>query len=47
MTVEDALAFFAGSPEVVRSLAPLAAVGLGYCGSASRCRRSRAARHSG
>ena len=30
MTVEDALAFFAGSPEVVRSLAPLAAVGLGY-----------------
>ena len=30
MTVEDALAFFAGSPEVVRSLTPLAAVGLGY-----------------
>ena len=30
MTVEDALAFFARSPEVVRSLAPLAAVGLGY-----------------
>ena len=30
MTVDDALAFFAGSPEVVRPLAPLAAVGLGY-----------------
>ena len=30
MTVDDALAFFAGSPEVVRLLAPLAAVGLGY-----------------
>jgi len=30
MTVDDALTFFAGSPEVVRPLAPLAAVGLGY-----------------
>ena len=30
MTVDDALAFFAGSPDVVRPLAPLAAVGLGY-----------------
>ena len=30
MTADDALAFFAGSPEVVRPLAPLAAVGLGY-----------------
>ena len=30
MTVDDALAFFAASPEVVRPLAPLAAVGLGY-----------------
>ena len=30
MTVEDALAFFAESPDIVRSLAPLAAVGLGY-----------------
>ena len=30
MTVEDALDFFAGDPGVVRALAPLAAVGLGY-----------------
>ena len=30
LTVDDALAFFAGSPGVVRPLAPLAAVGLGY-----------------
>ena len=30
MTVDDALAFFAGSPDVVRPLTPLAAVGLGY-----------------
>ena len=30
MTVDDALVFFAGSPDVVRPLAPLAAVGLGY-----------------
>ena len=30
MTVDDALAFFAASPDVVRPLAPLAAVGLGY-----------------
>ncbi len=30
MTVADALAFFAGEPEVVRALEPLAAVGLGY-----------------
>ena len=30
MTVDDALAFFAGSPDVVRPLVPLAAVGLGY-----------------
>ena len=30
MTVEDALAFFAGCPDVVRPLAPLVAVGLGY-----------------
>ena len=30
LTVDDALAFFAGSPDVVRPLAPLAAVGLGY-----------------
>ena len=30
MTVDDALAFFAGSADVVRPLAPLAAVGLGY-----------------
>ena len=30
LTVDDALAFFAGSPDVARPLAPLAAVGLGY-----------------
>ena len=30
MTVEDALAFFAGRPDVARPLAPLAAVGLSY-----------------
>ena len=30
MTVDDALAFFAGCADVVRPLAPLAAVGLGY-----------------
>ena len=30
MTVEDALDFFADSPDVVRALAPLAAVGLDY-----------------
>ena len=30
MTVEDALDFFAGDPGVVRALAPLSAVGLGY-----------------
>jgi excinuclease ABC subunit A len=30
MTVSEALAFFAGSPEVVRALEPLAAVGLHY-----------------
>ena len=30
MTVDDALAFFAGCPDVERPLAPLAAVGLGY-----------------
>ena len=30
LTVDDALSFFAGSPDVVRPLAPLAAVGLGY-----------------
>ena len=30
MTVDDAVAFFAASPDVVRPLAPLAAVGLGY-----------------
>ncbi len=30
MTVDDALAFFAASPDVVRPLTPLAAVGLGY-----------------
>ena len=30
MTVDDAIDFFAGSPDVVRPLAPLAAVGLGY-----------------
>ena len=30
MTVDDALAFFAGSADIARPLAPLAAVGLGY-----------------
>ena len=30
LTVDDALAFFDGSPDVARPLAPLAAVGLGY-----------------
>ena len=30
LTVDDALSFFAGSPDVARPLAPLAAVGLGY-----------------
>ena len=30
MTVEDTLTFFAGCPDVVRPLAPLVAVGLGY-----------------
>ena len=30
LTVDDALAFFAGCPDVARPLAPLAAVGLGY-----------------
>ena len=30
MTVEDALAFFADSPDIVRALGPLAAVGLDY-----------------
>jgi len=46
MSVNQAVTFFADYPNNLRGLEPLQAVGLGYMGWASQCRRSPAARPS-